>query len=130
VSDGPAAVIDASSLLALIFGEPLSVPRGAFENGIISTVNLAEALAKMVDVGACADDAMADIEALGLNLVIADFDRGDAILAADLRARTKHLGLSLGDRACLAAARSRDLPVLTADRAWAKLADFHIIPVR
>jgi ribonuclease VapC len=52
------------------------------------------------------------------------------ILGADLRARTKHLGLSLGDRACLAAARSRDLPVLTADRAWAKLADFHIIPVR
>jgi ribonuclease VapC len=30
-------------------------------------------------------------------------------------------GLSLGDRACLALARLRDLPAVTADRAWAKL---------
>jgi ribonuclease VapC len=52
------------------------------------------------------------------------------ILAADLRARTKHLGLSLGDRACLAAPRSRDLAVLMADRAWATLTDFRVIPVR
>ena len=129
MSDGP-AVIDASALLALIFGETLSVTRGAFENGLLSTVNLAETLAKMADIGAGTEDAMVDIEALGLNLTIVDFDRGAAILAADLRARTKHLGLSLGDRACLAVARSRDLPVLTADRAWAKLSEFRVIPVR
>jgi PIN domain nuclease of toxin-antitoxin system len=30
-------------------------------------------------------------------------------------------GLSLGDRACLALARLRNLPAVTADRAWAKL---------
>jgi len=30
-------------------------------------------------------------------------------------------GLSLADRACLALAISRDLPVITADRAWARL---------
>jgi len=129
VSDGP-AVIDASALLALIFGETLSVTRGAFEDGLLSTVNLAETLAKMADIGAGTEDAMVDIEALGLNLTIVDLDRGAAILAADLRARTKHLGLSLGDRACLAVARSRDLPVLTADRAWAKLSEFRVIPVR
>ena len=129
MSDGP-AVIDASALLALIFGETLSVTRGSFEDGLLSTVNLAETLAKMADIGAGTEDAMVDIEALGLNLTIVDFDRGAAILAADLRARTKHLGLSLGDRACLAVARSRDLPVLTADRAWAKLSEFRVIPVR
>lgn len=129
MSDAPAA-IDASALLALIFGEPLSVARGAFENGTLSTVNLTEALTKMVDVGAAAVDAMADIEALGLNLTIVDFDRDAAIRAADLRARTKHLGLSLGDRACLAAAQSQGLAVLTGDRAWSKLKDFKIIPVR
>lgn len=129
MNDGPAA-IDASALLALIFGEPLLVARSAFENGTLSAVSLAEALTKMIDVGAAADDAMADIEALGLNLTIAGFDRGAAIRAADLRARTTHLGLSLGDRACLAAAQAGNLPVLTADRAWAKLTEFEIIQVR
>jgi len=128
VSD--ASVIDASALLALVFGERLTVAREAFESGILSTVNLAETLTKMVDVGATADAAMADIEALGLNLTIVAFDRDAAVLAADLRAGTKHLGLSLGDRACLAAARSRGLSPLTADRAWATLTDFKVIPVR
>jgi PIN domain nuclease of toxin-antitoxin system len=34
---------------------------------------------------------------------------------------TSRAGLSLGDRACLALAIERGLPVLTADRAWAGL---------
>jgi PIN domain nuclease of toxin-antitoxin system len=38
-----------------------------------------------------------------------------------LRAVTRHKGLSLGDRACLALAMRERLPVLTADRAWADL---------
>jgi ribonuclease VapC len=124
------AVIDASALLALIFGERLSVARDGFENGIVSTVNLAEVLAKMVDVGAAAADAMADIEALGLNLTIADFDRDNAVSAAELRAGTRRLGLSLGDRACLATARSRGLPVLTADQAWTKFEGFEVVLAR
>ena len=124
------AVIDASALLALIFGERLSVGRDRFENGIMSTVNLTEVLAKMVDAGVSAADAMADVEALGLNLAVVDFARDGAVSAADLRADTKRLGLSLGDRACLAAARSRDLPVLTADQSWAKLEGFEIVLAR
>jgi len=132
VSDAPAgpAVVDASALLALVFGERLAVARDAFKNGRISTVNLAETLTKMVDVGAAADEAMADLEALGLNLTIVDFDRETAILAAELRAGTKRLGLSLGDRACLATARSHGLPVLTADQAWAKLEGFAVVLMR
>jgi PIN domain nuclease of toxin-antitoxin system len=33
-------------------------------------------------------------------------------------AQTRPLGLSLGDRACLALARRERLPALTADRIW------------
>jgi PIN domain nuclease of toxin-antitoxin system len=84
----------------------------------------------MVDVGATAADAMADIEGLGLNLEIVGFDGDAAIVAAELRTSTKHLGLSLGDRACLAAAQSRGLAVLTADRTWAKLAGFEVVLAR
>jgi PIN domain nuclease of toxin-antitoxin system len=50
------------------------------------------------------------------------FDEELARGAGALRPATKSLGLSLGDRACLALAQREGLPVLTADRAWAKLA--------
>lgn len=42
-------------------------------------------------------------------------------LTASLIKHTKPFGLSLGDRACLALGMKMNLPVLTADRAWAKL---------
>ena len=38
-----------------------------------------------------------------------------------LRPKTKALGLSLGDRACLALAQRQALPVLTADKTWKQL---------
>ncbi len=49
------------------------------------------------------------------------FNDGQARVTADLLPRTRALGLSLGDRACLALAMERKLPVLTADRAWKSL---------
>lgn len=46
----------------------------------------------------------------------------DAALAAgQLRPVTRKLGLSLGDRACLATALLTKYRVLTADKTWAKL---------
>ncbi len=44
-----------------------------------------------------------------------------ARLAGNLRLQTKALGLSLGDRACLATAVSLQAVACTADRAWASL---------
>lgn len=52
--------------------------------------------------------------------VIALEDSGGPAIAR-LRAATRHLGLSLADRACLALAQRLKLPVLTTDRAWAQL---------
>jgi PIN domain nuclease of toxin-antitoxin system len=65
------------------------------------------------------DKALDLIEEMGIAWV--DFDREVAIGAAALLLPTAPWGLSLGDRACLALARLRNLPAVTADRAWAKL---------
>ncbi|MFZ1106612.1 MAG: PIN domain-containing protein [Hyphomicrobiaceae bacterium] len=54
-------------------------------------------------------------------LAIVPFDEELARQTGALRPATRSLGLSLGDRACLALAQRERLPVLTADRSWAKL---------
>ena len=50
-----------------------------------------------------------------------DFDEALGLRAGALRLATRHLGLSLGDRACLALAEREQLPILTGDGAWALL---------
>ena len=45
-----------------------------------------------------------------------------AFEAGNLRGRTAPLGLSLGDRFCLALAHAMRVPAVTADQAWRKLA--------
>ena len=52
---------------------------------------------------------------------VVSFSAAGAEWAASLVPLTSPLGLSLADRACLALAIARDLPVLMADRAWAAL---------
>ena len=50
---------------------------------------------------------------------IIDFGLDLADRTGELRRETRHLGLSLGDRACLALAESEGLPAMTADKKWA-----------
>ena len=42
--------------------------------------------------------------------------------AARLRSLSKDIGLSLGDRFCLALAKNLNAPALTSDRAWKEIA--------
>ncbi len=42
-------------------------------------------------------------------------------MAGDLVTQTRHLGLSLGDRACLALGIALKVPVYTAEKAWKKV---------
>ncbi len=114
---GPSYVVDASALLALLHSEPgAEAVEEALEHAAISTVNWSEVcqrwLAHQVDVS----DLRPDTEALGLEIV--PFTVDDAEQAAELWSATRELGLSLGDRACLALARRLGRPALTADRAW------------
>lgn len=112
--------MDSSAILALAFRE-----RGrehvavALSGAAISAVNLAEVMSKLLDSGLSPDQV--DRQVNDFSLIVADFDRDLAMRTALLRAATRHKGLSLGDRACLALAIRERLPAMTADRAWADL---------
>lgn len=85
----------------------------------LGAVNYCEVLGKLIDAGMPEQEARESIELL--NLEVVGFDSDLARLAAVLRPTTKRLGLSLGDRSCLALALSRRNTAVTAERAWAKL---------
>ncbi len=115
-------VLDASAIIAALMGEPgEALVREAAADAAISTVNLAEVVAYF----ACRGDVSRDsISALLRPLPIepVPFDVDQATIAGLLAAETRQVGLSLGDRACLALARTRSARILTADRAWSRLA--------
>jgi ribonuclease VapC len=116
---GPA--IDSSVLLAVILAEPgwqAWVP--LIERGVISAVNIAEVVARLVDRGV--PEAPLNQLLRVAELTVVPHDLEQALESGRLRALTRHAGLSLGDRACLALARTHGLSVLTADRVWATLA--------
>jgi PIN domain nuclease of toxin-antitoxin system len=85
----------------------------------ISTVNLAEVHGKLVSRGL--DPADAWEAALSPVREAVPFTSEHARLAGDLVAQTRPLGLSVGDRACLALGLSLKVPVYTADKSWKKV---------
>jgi PIN domain nuclease of toxin-antitoxin system len=117
----PGCVLDTSALLAWLWKEPGEdiVQRALTAGGCrLSAVNLAELLAKFSDASLAALDGLALVQEL--ELIVLPFEAADAVESARLRAATRPMGLSLGDRACLALAIRLGLPVLSADRAWLK----------
>lgn len=113
-------VLDASALLALLNQEKgKDRVKSAVADSVISAVNYCETLGKLIDGGMSDIDAREAVELI--NLQVIDFDAGLAQIAAALRPKTKMLGLSLGDRSCLALALVRNDTAITAERAWSKL---------
>jgi PIN domain nuclease of toxin-antitoxin system len=113
-------VLDASAVLALLNQEPgMSRVEAVLADSCMSTVNYCEVLGKLIDAGMPEQDARESVELL--NVEIVGFDTDLACLAAVLRPTTKKLGLSLGDRSCLALALSRRNTAVTAERVWPKL---------
>ena len=114
------AILDASALLALLRRESgADKVEAVVPDAAISTVNLGEVLGKLVDYGMPEALAFSAIGGLGISFM--NVDVALARSSARLREITRRAGLSLGDRICLALGEQLDLPVLTADRAWAGL---------
>ena len=114
-------VLDASALLALLHNEKGAdkVEEAMLNKAVISTVNWTEVIQKAIAKNISIDDLDNDLAVVGLSFF--SFDRQKARIAGSLWQQTKELGLSLGDRACLALAQHLDLPVLTADKIWQQL---------
>ncbi len=111
-------LLDASALLALIHREPgHEAVADAIPNAAMSSVNVAEVTGKLGERGVPEHRAREIPLAFGMEII--PLDTETALQAGQLRPITKSVGLSLGDRCCLATAQTHRLPVLTADAAWA-----------
>lgn len=116
-----AVVIDASAILAAILGETGGdTVFDRLDHAIVSTVNVAEVYTYAA-INALATDAIdAFFADTGIDIVA--FDQAQAVVAGQLASATRKVGLSLGDRSCLALATLRDAQVLTVDRPWQHVA--------
>jgi len=114
-------VLDASALFAVLNGEAGAekLTPQLLNAATSSTVNLAEVQSKLVRRGIDPEDAWE--ATLSLIREAADFTTEQAKIAGSLAAQTSALGLSLGDRACLALGIALKAPVYTADRVWKDL---------
>nr|WP_326532165.1 type II toxin-antitoxin system VapC family toxin [Rhodoferax sp.] len=116
-------VLDASAILAFLQGEPgEEFVRQALQSGncMVTAANHSEIIAKVVDRGVDAAAIKTVIEQLAY--VVVDVTAEDGECAGWMREQTRAIGLSLGDRLCLATAQRLKAAVLTADRPWLAMA--------
>jgi PIN domain nuclease of toxin-antitoxin system len=111
------AVLDSSAVLAVLNGEPgVDKIAEVLTDALLSTVNYAEVVAKLVERGTSLVEAKTALQSIALTTV--DFDIALAQRTGELRAETRKRGLSLGDRACLSLAQREGVAAITADRSW------------
>jgi len=113
-------VLDSSVLLAIIRGERLKPEvYDLVEGGVMSAANVAEVYSRISDLHL---DLSPKTDAL-IHLLdrIEPVTEQQARVIGSLRPQTKHAGLSLGDRACLALALQVGAEVYTADTAWSNV---------
>jgi PIN domain nuclease of toxin-antitoxin system len=124
-------IYDASALLAVVFDEAGADRVMEFlaqPGGEVSAVNWSEVGAKLAERGLRESELARELAAFGLDIV--PFDEAQANMAAALRPTTRKLGLSLGDRCCLALARLHGARAITADASWRQLRGFDVVAVR
>jgi ribonuclease VapC len=113
-------VLDASAILTVINGETgFATVQNLLQQSVTSAVNMSEVVAKLQERGVTEPAIMAILNDFDVHVVA--FDEEQAIAAGMLRNQTRKKGLSLGDRACLALAASRNAIAVTTDKAWKDL---------
>ena len=114
-------ILDSSAVLAYMYRETgwQYVENTLLDQTLLSAVNAAEVLIVLTRKQGALARSWQQLEAL--NVSIEPFTRQQSIETARLVPATQGYGLSLGDRACLALALERQMPVLTGDRIWQTL---------
>ncbi len=85
----------------------------------MSSVNISEVAAILLDSDMSVTECREIIEPFVDSII--QFDNEQAFNTASIKKLTRHKGLSLGDRACIALGISLKLPIYTADKAWMSL---------
>lgn len=115
-------ILDTSALLAHLWKEPGEARIAHLlttERCLLGATNLAELISKVIE--RCLPASEVPILVNSLNVEIVPLTQEQAELVGILRQTTRHLGLSLGDRACLALAKTLGGMAITADRPWQAL---------
>ena len=113
-------VLDASAVMSVMGREKgWQKVLAMLPQSCISTVNISEIAAKIAERGGPVEATRLELDCY--QMLVIPFDQDRAYRAASLRPLTRSVGLSFGDRACLALGLEMNLPVVTAERAWAKL---------
>ncbi len=124
-------LFDASAILALIKKEQgYEILEDLLASSCISAVNLSEVVSVLTRVGI----PTVEVEEIVNEVIpeVLDFNRHIGILAGSLIANTNKLGLSLGDRACIATGIINNMVIYTTDQAWGKLqiANLNVVVIR
>jgi ribonuclease VapC len=125
-------ILDASALIALLNGEAGSaMVEEIIDNSIMSAVNASEVAKFLINRRDYSKQEAQDVIEKLVSDIMA-FSGEQAYVAASLYAETKSLGLSMGDRACLALSKVTGYPIYTADKIWekAQLPDINIKLIR
>jgi ribonuclease VapC len=124
-------LLDASAILAFMSNETgaerVWAVIQAGEAGV-TAINISEVAAKLVSRGMPSVDAEFQCRSMGLDII--EVDAKMAFAAAALVSFTQPLGLSLGDRICLATAAQDSSIAMTADKAWAKVPGVNVEVIR
>lgn len=111
-------VLDASALLALLNNEPGAAEvEKVLSHSVMSAINASEVIAELHSKLNILPEEGREMVYTAISEVV-PFTLDLAMKTAALRKETSHLGLSLGDRACLALGLHLSFPVYTADKIW------------
>ncbi len=118
-TEQPRYVLDSSAVIALVRREQgWEKVNAALDRSVISAINLAESMTKLIRQGG--EPRLVERLLRALDLEVIPWDEELAWASRDLCALAWTNGISLADRACLTLARHLNLAAMTADSEWKK----------